>query len=270
MNQSPDPKSNLWNLIAFYLRFLRTQRGLSLESMGRVMGCGRSSVSRVELGECRLDAKQAILIDRAWETGGLLQLLVWYASIGHDPSWFSQYLDKERKAGVLKIYEANLIHGLLQTEEYIRALFSTGDTPDNEDLIRLRMSRQEIFDREPPPFVSVILSQNALEWPVGSPEIMREQLAHLLKLSERTRLVLRVVPRTWDVGAYAGLDGSFALMMGEDFGEVAYSESPERGRLVSSPSDVQSYVIRWDRISAKALPEAPSRELIKEVMERFQ
>ncbi|ACY99614.1 helix-turn-helix domain-containing protein [Thermomonospora curvata] len=270
VGQPPDPKSNLWNFIAFYLRFLRNQRGLSLEAMGRIMGCSRSSVSRIELGETRLDTKQAILIDRAWDIGGLFQTLMWYASIGHDPSWFSQYLDKERKAGVIKTYEANVIPGLFQTEDYARALLSTGDVPNTEEVLQRRIGRQEILEREVPPFVSAILNQNALEWPVGSPEIMRRQLARVLELSERKRIVVRVVPRTWDVGAFPGLDGSFLLMAGDDFGEVAYSESPGCGRLVSAPSDVQSYVIRWNQISAKALPETPSRKLIEKAMESFE
>jgi hypothetical protein len=155
-----------------------------------------------------------------------------------------------------------------RTEDYIRALISTGDASDPEGLLVERKQRQEVLERRPRPFIHVILSQNAIEWPVGSPAIMRQQLAWLLELAERPQVVMQVVPRTWDSGAYPGLDGSFQLLSGE-WAEVAYSESPWRGRLVTAPSDVTHYGKRWNRVSAKALPDEPSRKLIRRAMERF-
>ncbi|RAY14804.1 hypothetical protein DPM19_13820 [Actinomadura craniellae] len=266
-NPSPDPKSNLWNLTAFYLRLYRQKRGLSGEAVGRIMSCSKATVSRIEIGETRLDGTQAKALDRAWDMDGLFSMLVWYAALGHDPQWFAQYVDLEQRAQFLKIFEAQTIPGLLQTEDYARALFITGDAPNAEDLIRERMARQQLLDQEPQPFMSVLLSQTVLEWPIGSPEIMRGQLARLLELSERTRVTIQVIPRTWETGAYPGLDGSFELLSGDQFGDVAYTESPEGGRLVSSPSEVRRFAIRYHRINAKALPEEPSRALIRKFME---
>lgn len=266
-DQLPQPRTSMWDFIAYYLRYLRTKRGLSGEAMGQVMMCGKSKVSRIEIGEERLDWKQARLIDQAWETGGLFEVLVWYASVGHDPQWFAQYVEKEQSAKWLRIYEANVIPGLLQTEEYARALLSAGIETNRDQVLMERIQRQGILARPDPPHLTVILSQNALEWPVGSPDIMRDQLSYLMKLSESPDVVMRVVPRTWEVGAHAGLSGSFQLLSGDDFGEVAYTESPGAGRLVSSPPDVRSYGIRYDRISGKALIEEASRELIRTVME---
>ncbi|MBA9002650.1 helix-turn-helix domain-containing protein [Thermomonospora cellulosilytica] len=267
---SPEPRSSLWALIAFYLRAFREQHGQSTRRLGELTGDSAATVSRLETGKARLDETRAKTYDRVWDTRGLFQNLVWYASIGHDPQWWSQYVELEQRAGVIKMFEASLIPGLLQTEDYARAVIEAGGPLDAGKALQQRMERQAMLDRPHPPFLSVLLSQAALEWPIGSPEIMREQLARLLELSERSHVVIRVIPRTWDVGAYPGVDGSFRLMIGDDFGEVAYTESPGKGRLVSAPSEVQTYVIRYDRISAKALPEAPSRELIKKVLESFE
>lgn len=267
-DQLPDPKNDLWDLIAYYLRFQRTKRGLSGEAMGRIMQCGKSSVSRIEIGVERLDGKQAELIDKAWDTGGLFAFLVWYASLGHNPEWGAQYMDLEQRAGMLRVYEAQVIAGLLQTEDYARALIDSGLAAQPEKVLQDRMTRQVILTREPGPYLSVILSQNALEWPVGSPAIMRAQLEALLDASKSHSV--RVVPRQWSTAAHPGLDGSFSLISGESFGEVAYTESPGGWRLVSSPSDVMSYLIRYDRISVKALPEEPSRDLIRSAMEIFE
>jgi transcriptional regulator with XRE-family HTH domain len=269
-DQLPNPKNNMWDFIATYLRFLRLKKGLSGESLGQIMKCGKSKVSRIEIGEEKLDWKQAELVDRAWDTGGLFGLLVWYANVGHDPQWFAQYVEKEQKAAMLRVYEANVIPGLLQTEDYARALLMSGIEMDREQVLVERMQRQGLLGRTPPPHMTVIVSQNALEWPVGSPDIMRAQLARLLEISEEPHIVLRVVPRNWKVGAHAGLNGSFQILSGDDFGEVAYTESPGSGRLVSSPADVRTYGIRYERISAKALIEGPSRDLVGTVMEAIK
>lgn len=196
-----------------------------------------------------------------------VETLVFYASLGHDPQWFPQYLDKERQAGVIRIFNNSVVPGLLQTKEYAKAMISAGDVSDVAQELQRRIDRQEILHRPNPPFLSVLLTQAALEWPVGSPEVMREQLARLLELSERPRIVIRVVPRTWQSGAHVGLDGNFVLLTGEGFGQIAFSESPERGRLVSSPLKIEPYFIRYDRIAAKALTEDESRDLIRRMLE---
>ncbi|MBW8487757.1 helix-turn-helix domain-containing protein [Actinomadura parmotrematis] len=264
----PDPRDSMWDFVAHYLRFERTKRGISGEALGRVLNISKSKVSRIEVGEERLTWSAAKKLDKVWETGTLFEILVWYASIGHDPQWYPQYVDKEGRAAILTKFESEVVSGLLQTEAYTRALILGGiEAADVDRLAADRLRRQEILQRQPAPFLSVIMSQNALEWPVGGPEIMREQLALLLAVSESPNVVLRIVPRTWETGAYPGLNGSFSLLSGGEFGEVAYAESPGRGRLVSAPEDVRSYVVRMKMIEAKALPESRSRDLIRKVME---
>lgn len=110
----------------------------------------------------------------------------------------------------------------------------------------------------------VLLTESALDRPVGDAEMMRKQLAYLLEVSERPNIGIRVVPRS--ARAHFGLDGSFKIMSG-DYGDIAYTESPGGGRLVPSASEVRSYVLRYDRIGQKALPEDLSRDLIKKVTE---
>ncbi|TDD63567.1 helix-turn-helix domain-containing protein [Actinomadura rubrisoli] len=269
-DELPQPKNNLWDFIAYYLRFQRNQRGLSGEALGRIIQAGKSQVSRIETGEERLDGTQAALLDKAWNTGGLFSILVWYASIGHDPQWFAQYLKLEERASMIRLYASQLIHGLLQTEDYAGALIAGGHSPTPDEDLHERLARQAVFSRPKPPYVAALLSQASLEWPVGTPEIMRGQLQHLVDLSEQPDVTIRLVPRTWNVGAHVGLQGSFQLMSGTDFGEVAFSESPGGGRLVSCPPDVVNYAVWYDRISAKALPEEPSRDLVRSLMEELR
>jgi transcriptional regulator with XRE-family HTH domain len=265
-NASPDPKSGMWAFIAYYLRFCRNQRGLSGEAVGRLINASKATVSRIENGVDRLDGNRAALLDKAWETGGVFTLLVWYASIGHEPQWLAQLTTFEQRSRIIRIFEPLLISGLLQTEEYARALLTGGGVPDPEPFVAERMERQDVLERA---FVMVLLSEAALRWPVGSPQIMREQLAHVLEVAERPNVVLHVVPQTFETGAYPGLDGGLKLVTGDDFGEVAYTESMGGGRLVSSPTEVAEYAILFARISAKALPEHRSKGLVTKAMEAF-
>lgn len=265
-NPPPDPKRSMWDFIAFYLRFCRNQRGLSGESVGRIIKTSKATVSRIENGVDRLDGQRAALLDKEWKTGGVFSLLVWYASIGHDPQWLAEYKTFEQQARMIRIFEPTLITGLLQTEDYARALLTGGGVVDVEPYIAERMERQVILDRA---FVMIILSESTLRWPVGTPEIMRAQLGHILEVAARPNVVVHVIPQTFATGAYPGLDGGFKLVTGDDFGEVAYTESLGGGRLVSSPVEVADFAITYARISAKALAEHQSTALIKQAMEAF-
>lgn len=268
---SPNPQNNMWDFIAYYLRVWRSRPGGKAQPVTEILNTSDSTLSRLEQGHRRLRGDEAIKIDKVWRTGRLFELLVWFASIGHDPEWFAQYVELEQTSNVVRLYEADVIPGLLQIEDYARALIEAGDAENPAEMLRERMERQGLLDRRPRPVhLTALISQNALEWPVGNPEIMRKQLQRLLEMSERPNVIVRIVPRSWDVGGYPGLDGAFSLLKGPDFTDVAYTQSPGTGRLVSSPAEVERYLVRYDQISAKALPEGPSRDLIRSVMEGFK
>ncbi|MFC4913425.1 helix-turn-helix domain-containing protein [Actinomadura gamaensis] len=267
----PDPKSNMWDLTAHYLRQTRKRKGLSGEALGRALQISKSKVSRIERGDERLDLVLAEKADIALGTVDLFALLVWYASFGHDPEWFPQYVKFEQAATWLRLYEADVVTGLFQTEEYARALMVSSIETDIESRVLERLQRQEMLTRETDlPNISLLLSQNALEWPVGSPRIMREQLGTLLEIAELPHVMVRVVPRSWECGAHAGLAGSFQLLTGEPWGDVAYTEAPGAGRLIASPAEVLKYALRYERISGSALSIERSIELIRRVMEAFR
>ncbi|MGI8333181.1 helix-turn-helix domain-containing protein [Actinomadura scrupuli] len=253
--------------MAYELRFCRVQRALSGQDLAKILNCARSSVSRLETGEAKLDEKQAVVLDKAWDTGGRFSLMLWYARLGHHPDWLKQYLDIEATASVIKIYEAIVVPGLLQLPEYAHALLASGGVPDVDAAVERRMARQAILDQDPAPLLWILLSEGVLDWPIGGQEVMRRQLARLLEAAEMPNIGIRVVPRS--AGAHAGADGSFMIMTGE-YGDIAYTESPGGGRLVPSAVEVRSYQTRYDRIGQHALPERASRDLIKQFMEAMR
>ncbi|MEV4671616.1 DUF5753 domain-containing protein [Actinomadura sp. NPDC049382] len=256
----------MWALIAYYLRFCRLQRKLTGDLMGEILNCSKSTVSRLETGALKLDEKQATTLDQAWDTGGIFGFLVWYATLGHDPDWFRQYVDLECRASVIKTWQVDLVPGLLQTPDYARAGLATGNLPDVEAALAQRLSRQAILDKPEAPTFWFLLSQSLLELPCGGVETMKAQLAHILDLSHRPNIGVRVVPKS--VGHHPGLDGAFMLLtLPEPHMEVAYVEAPGGGRLASSAAEVASYALRYDQIGQHALPKGLSRDLIKQIME---
>lgn len=82
-----DPKISMWHFLAYYLRFLREKEGLSLAEWGKIIGMARSSVSNIEAGRAKLQADYARRLDVKFETGGLIELLLWYSRTAHDPNW---------------------------------------------------------------------------------------------------------------------------------------------------------------------------------------
>ncbi|GAA0970500.1 helix-turn-helix transcriptional regulator [Actinocorallia libanotica] len=260
----PDPKTSIWAWIASTLRFHRTRRGLSGDALGRILNCSKATISRLETGITELDERQAAILDRTWDTGGLFTTMLWYARLGHSPNWLQQYIDVEAVSSVIRAWESTLVPGLLQTPDYARAALQAGNVPDVEAALAARMARQEILEREDPPVLWILILESLLEIPGGGRAVMRAQIAHLLEASHRPNVGLRVIPK--ETGLHSGLDGPFMIMT-TGSGDVAYVEAPGGGRLVPSQLEVQSYVLRYDRISQEALPAGLSRDLMKQIME---
>ncbi|MUN35119.1 helix-turn-helix domain-containing protein [Actinomadura litoris] len=266
MTDEVDPRSSLWGLIGFYLRFLRTSKGLTGAEAGKIAGCAPSTISRIETGAQLMSTKHAARLDEAWRTGGLFTLLIYYAVRATTPDWFQSYLSHEQGADRVRMFAGQYVPGLFQTPEYAQALLAEGRAKDKKAALERRMARQEILSRPNPPEVWVIIAQTVLEWPVGGKNVFKAQLARLLSLSEQPNISIRVVPGT--AGAYEGMDGPFMITTGRE-GEIAFAEAPNAGRLVAHLEEVNDFVIRFDRIGMLALPVGPSRDLIKKNMEQM-
>ncbi|MEV5711849.1 DUF5753 domain-containing protein [Actinoallomurus sp. NPDC052274] len=264
MEKKIDPDSSMWDWLTYDLRFLCKKSDMSYAAFARLLKRSDSNVSNIMAGRRRIADRDATILDEHFDTGGHFRRLLRYARLGHDPNWFKQYISIEAEALVIKAYEALTVPGLLQVPEYARALFTAGGSTNVDALVEERIARQKIHDKDIPPLLWVLVTESVIDWPIGGPEVMRKQLAHLLDMSVNPHIGLRVIPRS--AGAHAGVDGSFSLMSGE-FGDVAYTESPGGGRLVQSINEIRSYAVRYDRIGQVALPERASRELIQEAME---
>jgi hypothetical protein len=260
-----DPKISLWHFLAFYLRFQREKRGLSLAQWGQIIGAARSTVSNIEAGRLKIHDDQARALDKKWETGGVFELLLWYARTAHDPDWFRQFAQYEAEARVIRIYQGQIIPTPLQMADYARALLAASSAKDIDAAVAGRLARQEaVLNRPDPPFVWVLLDEGALDYQIGGPEIMKAELRHLLELGEAPHVSVRVVPDS--AGAHLGLDGPFRVIS-LDSRDVAYAGAQRGGRLIEATGEVRALSVDYDRIGMKAASEDASRVLIKRLME---
>ncbi|MCO5999523.1 helix-turn-helix domain-containing protein [Actinoallomurus rhizosphaericola] len=265
---SINPDASLWHWLAFDLRRYRQARKQSVTEVGRIMGVARTSVSNFEAMRRRPDVDHLKRLDATWRTGGHFLRLLTFARLNHDPNWFKEHLFYEARAYMLRVFEPLVIPGLLQTEDYARTVLMAEDAEDIAADLQVRFARQEILNRKNPPRVHVLLDEGVIDRQVGGPGIMRDQLAHLLTISEPGGPVtLRVVPRS--AGYHRGLMGAFKIMTCDPEGDIAYTEAAEGGRLVLDGAGVKRFVVRFDEIGADALSRSASRELIKRVMEEI-
>ncbi|MFV2174723.1 helix-turn-helix transcriptional regulator [Actinomadura sp. LOL_016] len=211
VRETIDPNSSLWAWLAYDLWFHRTQRGLSLARTALVVRVARGTVSNWEAGRHRPNDDHMALLDRAWNTGGHFQRLMYYARTGHDPDWFRQYVQYEAAAEVIKVYNGKNVPLLVQTEAYAQAILKT--------------------DGSARPYVWILIDQEVLECPVGSKEVMAGQLRHLLGAEDDARLSVRVILRS--AGHHPGHDGPFQILK-VNGREVAYAGAQIGGRLIEA------------------------------------
>ncbi|TMQ92807.1 helix-turn-helix domain-containing protein [Actinomadura soli] len=266
VNESPDPRLNLWATIAFFLRFFRMQQGQTGDTVARWLNRSRSSISRLESGESQLKESEAAILDAKWNTGGLFGVLLWFARLGHDPNWNKNYLAFEARSSEIRMYDGQLVPAPFQTPDYARALLMAGRAKNLEKAVEARMARRAILHKPDAPEVWVLIAETVLGPHVGGRDVMREQIAHLIELSQLPHVILRIVPNS--AGANEGLDGPFKVLKVKE-GEIGFLEAPNGGRLELDAEEVAGLRKRFDRIGAIALPVEMSRALLKDAMEHM-
>ncbi|GAA1554715.1 helix-turn-helix transcriptional regulator [Actinomadura kijaniata] len=263
-----DPERSMWDFIAVELRRQRTMRRVSGAQLARMIGRDRSIVSRIESGKIPMQLEHAEIIDRAWDLNFLFTRLVRFAKERKDDEWrLGDLAEQEARATRIRMWEIGLVPGLLQTPAYARTVFSVGLVRDLDKAVETRLARQAaVFDKENPAEISVYLNWVVLMQPVGSPEVMREQLTRLLDVGRLSHVNVRVVER--EAGVHVGYDGSLELLT-VDARELAYADAPHGGGLVIDPKEVEDFQVRYDRIGHIAAPVGPSRAMIEAALETY-
>jgi transcriptional regulator with XRE-family HTH domain len=250
----------------------RTAEELTKKKLADALGFADSYVGQVELCKNLPSPEFADALDTFFKTNGLFRRL-WeriretrYHRIL--PPGFTQYVERETEARQIRAFNLPLINGLLQTEDYARAVVGINKQPDIVDqLVADRMRRQKILMSGAPLQAWFTLDEGALRRMVGGPAVMRDQLAHLLAMGERPNISIDVVPQ--ETPYYPGLGGNFILLSFAASPDVAYIEAAGHGLLIQDAEAVVECEVRYNLLRGDALRTADSRTLIQSVMEEI-
>ena len=266
------------------MRRLRETAGLTIDDAAETLLCDRSKMNRIETGHrgVRL-IDLRLLLERYGVTDQTRRAeLTQMAKDARRKDWwdsrygdllsehaYSDYLMLENDAQWLRCYEALLVPGLLQSEEYARAIFAASRpeaTAEQIDaLVEVRLARQENLDDLR--FWAVI-DEAALRRPIGGVAVMRDQLQCLAK--KRKGVTLQVLP--FAAGAYPGMDGSFVLLGFSDRADpnAVWQENLGGSLFLEDPEDVDRYTQVYEYLKAQALGPSESREMIVHLAEELR
>jgi DNA-binding XRE family transcriptional regulator len=274
MANDREPRGDLGVWLGEELRGARLAAGYtSQDQFAREIGFDRTVIVKAETGARPPSDDLAGKIAETFPglCNGLYVQLAAIArkSNGPIPGWFADWLEAERQAHTLRIWQPLIVPGLLQTAEYARALFvAAGEDADRvEELIAARLDRQAILDRPKPAQVVTVLDESVLHRLIGAPQVMADQLIHLAAVSERPSVTIQMIPS--DIGANAGLSGGFQLASTDGAEDVLNMNGVE-DVTSETRSLVRTAANMFVRVQADALPRAASRKLILEAAEQWK
>ncbi|MCX4822773.1 helix-turn-helix domain-containing protein [Streptomyces sp. NBC_01142] len=260
-----DPSASPLDYYGYELRRYREAADLTQKQLGAIVNYTGSLIGQVETARKLPTAEFSERVDAALGTGGLLSRLLGLVLRSQLPAWFQQVAELEARATEISTFQTHMVHGLLQTGGYARAVLGTMDRADLDDRTAVRLARQRILEKEVPPVLWAVLGEGALYQEIGGAEVMRGQLAHLLSFEENPRVNVQVLP--YGAGAHAGLQGSFNLYRFASDPGILYTEGYGMGHPTANPEDFRDCSLRYDHLQAAALSIKDSAELTRQVME---
>ncbi|MEV6782496.1 helix-turn-helix transcriptional regulator [Streptomyces sp. NPDC051098] len=263
--QSLDPSASPLDYYGWELRRQREAHGLKQGQLGEIIFCTGSLIGQIETTKKVPTRDFSERVDAALGTDGVFSRLAGLVLRSQLPNWFQPYAEMEAKAAYISTYQAQLVYGLLQTEEYARAVLATSKPDDLDGLLAARLERQRILEQVQPPLAWAVLDEAALHRPIGGADVMRKQLARLLDFISHRWMRIQVLP--FCAGEHPGLAGSFTVLRFDDHPEIFYTEDMMSGHMTANPETVREAFLHYAHLQAAALSVGDSAALIARVME---
>jgi transcriptional regulator with XRE-family HTH domain len=268
-----------------HLRRLREASHITPSQAGEAIRATHSKISRLERG--RSGAKQRDVADLLTlygvtdeaEREELLDLARQASTPGwwqqyNDilPRWFELYVGLERAASIIRTYELQFVHGLLQTEDYARAVIlianAHASAEEIDRRVSVRMKRQQLLTQPDAPELWTVLDEAVLRRPPGGPGVMRAQLEHLLELTGLPNVTLQIVP--FSVGPHAAAGGPFTILRfpEPDLPDLVYLEQLNSAQYLGHPDDIIDYVTVMDQLCVQAETGTASKDMLRALLKQ--
>jgi transcriptional regulator with XRE-family HTH domain len=270
-------------LLGTQLRRLREARGITREDAGYHIRASESKISRMELG--RVGFKERDIVDLLTlygvgdpaERDALVAVAReanapgwWHQYTDVLPDWFQTYVGLEEAASMLRVYEVQFVPGLLQTPGYARAVITRGradaSAEEVERLVNMRITRQELISKAGGPRLWAVVDEAALRRPVGSPDVFRSQLEHLIEVTREPRVTLQVSP--FRTGGPIAEAGAFTIMRfpDEDLPDVVYLEQLTSALYLDKREEVDRYSEVMERLSVESEPPDNTADMLRDML----
>ncbi|MTE19517.1 helix-turn-helix domain-containing protein [Streptomyces sp. TRM43335] len=266
------------------LRRLREQKGMTAEEVAERLLVSQSKISRLENGRRSISQRDVRDLCGVYEVEdrriveSLMQMAKesrqqgWWHAFGDIP--YSVYIGLETDAASLRVYEPQVVPGLLQTQAYAEAVVAgalpEASAADVEKRVRVRLRRQDrIHDTRNPLRLWAVIDEAALRRTVGGRQIMRDQLERLLELSQLPHVTVQVLP--FAMGAHPGLNGQYAILEFPDAVDstVVYLEGVTSDLYLEKAGDVHSYSVMYEHLRAQALNVDQTREFVEGIAKEY-
>ncbi|GAA1529512.1 helix-turn-helix transcriptional regulator [Streptomyces albidochromogenes] len=266
------------------LRRLRELKGMTAEEVAERLLVSQSKISRLENGRRSIsqrdvrdlcgvyDVEDHRIVDSLMQMAKDSRQQGWWHAFGDIP--YSVYIGLETDAASLRVYDPQIVPGLLQTPRYAEALI-TGALPetaagDVEKRVNVRLRWQErILTAEQPLRLWAVIDEAALRRVVGDRQLMREQLEHLVEQSQLPHVTVQILP--FDMGAHPGISGHYAILEFPDAADssVVYIEGVTSDLYLEKANDVQKYSVMYEHLRAQALNVEASRHFIANIAKEY-
>ena len=273
-------------LLGSQLRRLREAKGISREDAGYTIRASESKISRMELGRVSFkerdvtDLLSLYGVDDETERTALVNLVReanqagWWHSFGDAmPNWFQTYVGLEEAAALIRTYQVQFIPGLLQTEDYARAIMLLNrpnlESGEVDRRINVRTRRQKLLAEGDGPRLWAVVDEAALRRPVGGPAVMKLQIQRLIDAAEMPNVVVQVMP--FRFGGHAAESGAFTILRfpEQDLPDVVYLEQLTSALYLDKRDDVDQYIQVMERLSVDSLTPESSVELLSALLKEM-
>ncbi|MFK0256009.1 helix-turn-helix domain-containing protein [Streptomyces sp. NPDC090445] len=265
---APDPGSGMLRVFGRQLKRFRIRAGIERPDFGDRLGYSVSTIAAYEQGRRVPPPRFIDQADDMLDAGGVLKEMKEEVARAQFPAFFRDAAKLEAEAVELHVYANQAIPGLLQTEEYARAVFGMMRPPLDEETIEQRVAarlmRQEVFAKHPAPLMSFVVDESVLRRPIGGKTVLRGQLEQILLAGQRRTVEIQVMPLGSEENA--GLAGPFTLIETREGRRIAYVEVQNVSHVHVERRPVWGLEIKYGILRAQALTPRASLGYVEKLL----